>query len=123
MGAEGLGVKRAGKNVAPHNMLEAQECRYHWTFILAHVLHMCQRHDMSIMIQVRNVPEPLHRELVRRAEARGQTLTAYIQGILEREVARPSRTEVVSRLLALEPVSLDRPVAEYVREDRDQRSG
>ena len=74
------------------------------------------------MIQVRNVPESLHGELVRRAEARGQTLTAYIQGILEREVGRPSREDVVRRIMELEPVELGRPIAEYIREDRDERS-
>ena len=37
------------------------------------------------MIQVRNVPDALHGELMRRARARGQTLTDYIQQILERE--------------------------------------
>jgi hypothetical protein len=78
---------------------------------------------MSIMIQVRNVPESLHSELVRRAEGRGETLTAYIQGILEREVARPPRSDVFARLLALEPVKLDRPVADLIREGRDERSG
>jgi hypothetical protein len=44
---------------------------------------------MSKMIQVRNVPDRLHRELVRRARARGETLTQYVQRILEREIARP----------------------------------
>ena len=78
---------------------------------------------MSIMIQVRNVPDALHTELVRRADARGETLTAYIEGILEREVSRPPRDELARRLLALDPVELDRPIAEYVREDRDERSG
>ncbi|MEE2846754.1 MAG: toxin-antitoxin system HicB family antitoxin [Gemmatimonadota bacterium] len=47
------------------------------------------------MIQVRNVPESLHRELVRRADLHGQSLTAYVQDILEREVSRPPRTEIV----------------------------
>jgi len=77
---------------------------------------------MPVMIQVRNVPEPLHRELVRRADARSQSLTAYIQGILEREVSRPSRAEIVRRALELEPVELDRPIADYIRDDRDARS-
>ena len=31
------------------------------------------------MIQIRNVPEALHRELVKRAKARRQTLTRYLQ--------------------------------------------
>jgi plasmid stability protein len=38
---------------------------------------------MAKMIQVRNVPDRLHRELVRRARLRGQTLTDYIQEILD----------------------------------------
>jgi hypothetical protein len=61
-------------------------------------------------------------ELVRRAEARGQTLTSYIQEILEREVSRPSREELVRRIMELEPVVLDCPIADYVRQDRDERS-
>jgi len=44
---------------------------------------------MGKHLQVRDIPEPLHRELKRRAEARGETLTDYVQGILERAVARP----------------------------------
>jgi plasmid stability protein len=43
---------------------------------------MLQLPGMAKMIQVRNVPARLHRELVRRARARGQTLTDYIQAIL-----------------------------------------
>ena len=70
------------------------------------------------MIQVRNVPDALHRELVRRAEARGETLTQYIQGILEREVSRPTPEEVFERIRSHEPVKLDRPVAEIIREER-----
>ena len=73
---------------------------------------------MSVMIQVRNVPDSLHRELVRRAEARGMSLTAYIQAILEREVARPSRAEILDRLKRLEPIRLEQSPAEYIREDR-----
>ncbi|HIN51222.1 MAG TPA: hypothetical protein EYM78_10985 [Gemmatimonadetes bacterium] len=70
------------------------------------------------MIQVRNVPESLHRELVRRAELRGQSLTAYVQDILEREVSRPPRTEIVRRIMEREPVKLDVPIADLIREGR-----
>jgi plasmid stability protein len=59
---------------------------------------------MPVMIQVRNVPEDIHEKLVRRARARGQTLTDYIQGILEREVAKPDRVEVVERILRRGPI-------------------
>lgn len=75
------------------------------------------------MIQVRNVPEALHRELVRRARARGQTLTDYVQGILEREVARPPPEEVFERLSTRERVELGRTAAELLRTERDRREG
>ncbi len=76
---------------------------------------------MSSMIQVRNVPDRLHRELVKRATRRGQTLTRYIEDLLEREVARPPADEVFDRIEATTPVKLDRPVADLIREDRAAR--
>jgi hypothetical protein len=76
---------------------------------------------MSKMIQVRNVPDRLHRELVRRARARGQTLTDYVQGVLEREVARPPATDVFERIEHRPPVRLGRPAAELIREERAKR--
>jgi antitoxin FitA len=76
---------------------------------------------MPKMIQVRNVPDELHAELVKRARARGQTLTDYLQELLEREVARPLPDEVFRRVAAREPVDLPVAVAELLREER--RSG
>ena len=73
------------------------------------------------MIQVRNVPDRLHKELVRRARSRGQTLTDYIQGILEREVSRPLPEDVFDRIESREPVDLGRPVADIIREERPDR--
>jgi hypothetical protein len=76
---------------------------------------------MAKMIQVRNVPDRLHRELMRRARTRGETLTQYIEGVLEREVRRPLAEEVLERIRGRTPVRLERPVAEVIREDRDAR--
>jgi len=73
------------------------------------------------MIQVRNVPERLHRELVRRAKARRMTLTAYIEEILRREVSRPTMEEIFRRIESREPVKLDQPVAELIRAQREER--
>ena len=73
---------------------------------------------MSKMIQVRNVPERLHRDLVRRARARGQTLTDYVEEILEREVARPPADEVFERIARRARVRLDRPAADLIRQER-----
>ena len=75
---------------------------------------------MSKMIQVRNVPDELHKELVRRAKLRRQTLSDYIKRLLEGDVARPPQEEVFARIRSREPVKLDTPAAEYIREEREE---
>ena len=77
---------------------------------------------MPKMIQVRSVPDALHRALVRRARARGETLTQYVQGVLEREVSRPLPEEVFARVRARRAVRLDQPAAEVIRRQRAERS-
>jgi hypothetical protein len=89
--------------------------------LLAHAMRMRQAVHMAKMIQVRDVPDRLHRELVRRAKARGETLTQYVQKILEREVARPPVEEVFARVHGRDRVLLDRPVAEIIRAERKKR--
>ena len=74
------------------------------------------------MIQVRNVPNRLHRELVKRARRQGVTLTKYIQDILEREVARPPADEVFDRIEASPAVRLGRPAADLIRDERAPRN-
>ena len=76
---------------------------------------------MSKMIQIRDVPSWLHKELVRRAKSRNQTLTQYIQGVLECEVSRPPAHEVFERIHTRKPVTLDLPVAAVIRAARDRR--
>lgn len=76
---------------------------------------------MVKMIQVRDVPERLHRELRRRAKARGQTLTDYIEDVLEREVAHPPVEELLERIARLPPVKLPMSPAAMIRADRRER--
>jgi antitoxin FitA len=76
---------------------------------------------MSKLLQVRNIPERLHRELRRRAKARGQSLTDYVEEILEREIARPPAEEVFDRIESRRPVDLDIRVAEIIRQERSER--
>lgn len=75
---------------------------------------------MSKMIQIRNVSDRTHRELVRRAKARNQTLTAFIEEILEREVARPTKEEVFARIRSRDPIILDVSPAEIIRAARGE---
>jgi hypothetical protein len=73
-------------------------------------------------IQVRNMPAALHRALARRAKVRGETLTQYIQGVLEREAARPMPEEVFARVRGRARVTSKRPVAEIIADERKRRS-
>jgi plasmid stability protein len=81
---------------------------------------MCQLEGMPKMIQVRNVPDELHRELMRRAKSRGRTLTDYVEEILEREMARPPREEVFERIRSRTPVDTGKPASELIREERER---
>ncbi|MGH2793363.1 MAG: hypothetical protein ACRDKG_03560 [Actinomycetota bacterium] len=77
---------------------------------------------MTKMIQVRNVPDKLHKELVRRAGKRDLTLTDYIQGVLEREIARPLGEEVFERIESRTPVPMGRGrAAALIRKERASR--
>lgn len=82
---------------------------------------MCDATRMSKMIQVRNVSDRVHRELTRRARANGETLTKYIEGILEREVARPLPQNVFNRIARRSPVDLGAPAAELIHRERVAR--
>jgi plasmid stability protein len=77
---------------------------------------------MSKMIQIRNVPNKLHLELKRRAKLRGQSLTEYLEDLLEREVSYPPLEEVIARIESREPVRLSRSVAEMIKEERARRT-
>ena len=49
------------------------------------------------MLQVRNVPDEVHAELRRRAQAAGVSLSEYVLRELERVAARPPIEEVLAR--------------------------
>jgi plasmid stability protein len=79
---------------------------------------------MARMIQVRNVPDRLHRELKRRARSRGQTLTAYVEEILKREASTPLPEEVYARIRRREPVEISpEEIAATIRQDRGRLPG
>ena len=73
---------------------------------------------MSTMVQIRNVPDEVHRELKARAALAGLSLSDYILAELRRAVARPTREEVLRRLAALPPLKTRRSSAAMVRAER-----
>ena len=74
---------------------------------------------MSKMVQIRNVPEALHRKLKVRAADSGRTLSDYLLAELERLAARPTRVEMLARLHGRKRVNLKTPAAVVIREARD----
>jgi plasmid stability protein len=55
---------------------------------------------MAKMIQVRNVPDDVHRTLKARAAAAGLSLSDYVKRDLEEAAARPSLEEIDARVAA-----------------------
>lgn len=74
---------------------------------------------MGTLIQVRDVPEDVHRTLKARAATAGLSLSEYLRGVLARTAARPTPQELSARIGARGVVALDRPSDEAVRELRD----
>ena len=72
------------------------------------------------MLQVRNVPEDLHRALKERAAREGTTMSDLVLRELPRIASRPSPEEVMERIRQRSPVP-GRPAAELIRMDRDAR--
>jgi antitoxin FitA len=61
---------------------------------------------MSKMIQIRNVPDDVHRTLKARAAAAGMSLSDYIKRDLERSAKRLSMEEIDARVKARGPSGL-----------------
>ena len=82
----------------------------------------CNYHNhMSKMIQVRNVPDALHRTLKARAALAGMSLSDYLLAEIREIAERPTLDEMRERLRHLEPVILSTPAAQVIREARDTR--
>ncbi len=74
------------------------------------------------MIQVRHVPEPVHRKLKARAATVGLSLSDYCLAELKRLADRPTRAELLERIAGREAVpTAKNRVAALVREERDRR--
>ena len=76
---------------------------------------------MSKMIQVRHVPDALHRRLRARAALAGMSLSDYLRLELEAAAERLTPAEIRERLAALEPVKVRQRPSAAVRAERDAR--
>lgn len=77
-----------------------------------HVLHM------SKMIQIRNVPDEVHRILKVRAAEAGMSLSDYLREEVIRRASIPTAEELIRRVRSRERVELTESPAEIIRQIR-----
>ena len=76
---------------------------------------------MSKMIQLRNVPDTLHRSLKARAALAGMSLSDYLLTEIKEIAERPTLAELRERLHQRKPVTAPIDSARLVRQEREAR--
>jgi plasmid stability protein len=76
---------------------------------------------MPVMIQIRNVPDALHRKLKALAAQEGLSLSEYLMEELRRFAELPTDEEMRERLARLTPVELGESAADAIRAEREER--
>lgn len=85
--------------------------------MLATLLHA---RSMS-MIQIRNVPENVHRDLKARAARAGMTLSDYLLDVISKATERPEPDLLLKRVRERTPVYLSESPADALRAEREAR--
>lgn len=75
---------------------------------------------MGVLLQVRDVPEDVHRTLKARSAAAGVSLSEYVRSVLARSASRPTPTELRDRIRTRGVLEIDEPSEVAVRAIRDQ---
>jgi plasmid stability protein len=75
---------------------------------------------MTAMIQIRNVPDALHRRLKSRAALAGMSLSDYLLSEIREVAERPTIEELRARLERRSGVTPSVAPAEAVRAERDR---
>lgn len=73
------------------------------------------------MIQLRNLPDALHRTLKARAAMAGMSLSDYLLTEIKEIAERPTLAELRERLRTRTAVTLSLDTARLVREEREAR--
>jgi plasmid stability protein len=73
------------------------------------------------MVQIRDVPDDVHRELKARAALAGMSLSEYLLRELRRSLERPTREQLLQRLATRAPARARPAPADAVRAERERR--
>jgi antitoxin FitA len=76
---------------------------------------------MSAMIQIRNVPDELHRRLKSRAALAGMSLSDYLLNEIRQVAERPTLEELRARLEHRTPITPSIGPTEAIRAERDRQ--
>src|SRR5438552_16419280 len=77
--------------------------------------------SMSKMIQIRDVPDPMHAILTARAAKAGMSLSDYLLVELRSIAEIPTLEETLVRLAKRGPIHLPGNTADLIREEREAR--
>lgn len=75
---------------------------------------------MAHSVQIRNVPDPIHRTLRARAAAAGKSLSDYLLDEIVRVAERPPVSDVLSRAEGRHGGTDSKSIVESVRVGRDR---
>ncbi|MBI4201800.1 MAG: hypothetical protein HY532_01620 [Chloroflexi bacterium] len=81
----------------------------------------CSHTVGMVNVQIRNVPQDVHRTLKERAAKHGMSLSGYLLQQIEALAERPTMEEILERLSHHEPVNPSISPADIIREERDSR--
>ena len=94
-------------------------------YLLLRFIDMCfackYADRMPVMVQIRNVPSDLHRDLKARAALEGMSLSDYLLRELRQALDRPTVNEIRKRLSSRQPVRPYPAPAAAVRAERKRR--
>ncbi len=76
---------------------------------------------MSKHVQIREIPEEMHRKLKMRAAAEGLSMSEYLKRLIERDLKRPDWGAIEARMAKMPPITLTESVVDMVRRERDSR--
>jgi plasmid stability protein len=75
---------------------------------------------MNSMVQIRNVPDSLHRELKSRAALAGMSLSDYLLNQLREAARQPTLDQLRARLENRPAVAVSLSPADAIRAERDR---
>lgn len=75
--------------------------------------------SMTTMLQIKGIPDDVHRVLKARAAIAGVSLTEYARNTLEQAARRPSREELAQELSMIEPVDVGESAERALSHVRD----